>query len=103
MCSLYLVSGDLVQAKHSGVDDIVTHDDDALLSKLTMLFHVFESFSTMSIGEVDDGLVGLVAAALSVSDYYCNIYSSCLCIRVKMMDIDHDCCCCCCTSQLQSL
>lgn len=45
----------------------------------------------MSTGEVDDGLVGLVAAALSVSDNYCNIHSSCLCIRVKLMDIDHDC------------
>jgi hypothetical protein len=56
-----------------------------------MLFHVFESFSPMSTGEVGDGLVGLVAAALSVSDNYCNIHSSCLCIRVKLMDTDHDC------------
>lgn len=45
----------------------------------------------MSTGVVDDGLICLVAAALSVSDNYCNIHSSCLCIRVKLMDIDHDC------------
>lgn len=41
----------------------------------------------MSTGEVEKSWL---AAALSVSDNYCNIHSSCLYIRVKLTNIDHD-------------